>query len=200
MLATRVPYRFGFRTIPALRALLLILAVITVAGIATSPSLLLASPITYEFSNASMVLSGSTYQITGSFVVDPDTGDQTFVDITLTGAAPVGTNTYIDNTTYQLGLIVPQSVMDIPPPLAGMYSGVVISVEFASLLDQASDNLSSVSVTGIWSTPTGGDTIMATDTSPTGAAVPAPEPASLALLSVALGLFVLVTNTHRRVG
>jgi hypothetical protein len=48
-----------------------------------------ATPITYVFTpDASVTLGGDTEAISGSFVYDASTGDQSDVSITLTGAAP----------------------------------------------------------------------------------------------------------------
>ena len=192
MSSTRALWRFRF-----LRAVPLMLAVVIGVGISTSPAPL-AAPITYQFdSNASAVLAGSTYRMTGSFVVDPVagvSGEQTYANITLIGPALIGTNTYTDTSSYPLGpgSLVIKDLSTTP----GIYSNVFIQIIFTSSTSSLGQTLGlySVDLAGFWNNPPGsGDlkTITVMDMSPTGSADPVPEPTSITLLGMALGLFLL---------
>jgi hypothetical protein len=157
----------------------------------TGAAVPIATPIDYEV-NGSTVLNGAHETISGDFEYDPLTLIQyRGGEISVTGPAPYAGQYQCDDTFPTNGrTIVECVVIDFPPTFV-----------FANDLGLAADPLASVEINGV------------TDTAPTGEAVPGgggpiptliptpiptPEPTSLAILGVALGLFIVSPWAIRR--
>jgi len=145
-----------------------------------------AAPISYVFAAGTTTDLGAGLEtITGSFTFDASTNTETNVSITLTGMAPFA-------DTYTDPLALPPSsneVFGFSPTLTG------ISIFFAMPLDVSPDPLMEVRF--------GNVKLAAVDPSPHGAAVFAPaiaEPASLTVLSAALGIFPFIARANRGAG
>jgi hypothetical protein len=164
------------------RVLHLTLAVVAAACLATAPGAR-ATPLNYVFtSNASVVLAGDTEAITGFFTFDTTTDIQTAVSIVLSGPAPYsGTYTSASASNSASDFVAAGT------PTLPFFP--VIFVDFADDLNVTFDPLTSV----VWETAT----TFTDSTAVTGAAV-VPEPASLALLGVAVGLFLFIPRANRR--
>ena len=164
------------------RGLLLTLAVMTAVCLATAPGAR-ATPLNYVFtSNASVVLAGDTEAISGSFTFDTTTDIQTAVSIVLSGPAPYsGTYTSASASNNASDFVAAGT------PTLPFFP--VIFVDFADDLNVTFDPLTSV----VWETAT----TFTDSTAVTGAAVVL-EPASLALLGVAVGLFLFISRANRR--
>jgi len=165
------------------RGLQLTLAVVTAVCLATAPGAR-ATPLNYVFtSNASVVLAGDTEAISGSFTFDTTTITETDVTVTLTGPSPFA-GTYTQGPAFDMG-----SNDEVLAGTPVYFSLPDMGILFAADLNVPSDPLVSVSVES--ATGTG-----VTSTMVTGAAV-VPEPATLALLGAALGLFLLGSRATR---
>lgn len=165
------------------RGLQLTLAVVTTVCLATAPGAR-ATPLNYVFtSNASVVLAGDTEAISGSFTFDTTTITETDVTVTLTGPSPFA-GTYTQGPAFDMG-----SNDEVLAGTPVYFSLPDMGILFAADLNVPSDPLVSVSVES--ATGTG-----VTSTMVTGAAV-VPEPATLALLGAALGLFLLGSRATR---
>ncbi len=165
------------------RGLQLALAVVTAVCLATAPGAR-ATPLNYVFtSNASVVLAGDTEAISGSFTFDTATITETNVTITLTGPSPFS-GTYTQGPAFDMG-----SNDEVLAGTSVYFSLPDMGIGFAADLNVRSDPLVAVSVESAIGTG-------ATSTMVTGAAV-VPEPATLALLGAALGLFLLGSRATR---
>jgi hypothetical protein len=133
----------------------------------------IATPIDYVFSNASAVFNGVTESITGFFTVDPLTLVEIGAQILVTGPPPYS-NLYFDD-------------VENIAPAANWVDATGGMIFFANNLSAAPDPLASVFLGGF-------------TTDVAGFAVPAdiPEPTSLVLLGVALGLLLLQTGAKHR--
>jgi hypothetical protein len=161
----------------------IILAALTAVCLATAAGAARASPMSYVFApGASTVLDGDTETITGSFTFDTTTNIQTAVSIVLSGPAPYsGTYTSASASNSASDFVATGT------PTLPFYP--VIFVDFADDLNVTYDPLTSV----VWESAT----TFTDSTAVTGAAV-VPEPAGLALLGTALGLFLLRSRANRR--
>ena len=165
--------------------MLMLLAIVVVAGSYVLASTASAAPIVYTFLNASAVLRaspggpGSPEAITGTFTFDPATLLESNVEIVLTGA-PAFAGSYIQAAASPTSADVIHAEMDrFPAPNAQL------RITFQFPLGLASDPLSEV----VYDAPL----VIFRDFSPVGSAVAAlvPEPSSLALFAAALGLFLI---------
>jgi hypothetical protein len=164
------------------------LAVVTAAWLA-APAISRADVIhDYVFQDASTVLMSTPETITGSFTFDVTTGVESSVEMTLSGDPPYA-------ATYT------ESIAGYPCTdgfsVCGYNGTTELLIHFDSLLDVSPDPLFSVQYF-----PMGG--VAVRDLSPTGEVVFAsvtatPEPASFALLGIALGgLIILGPRANRR--
>ena len=165
--------------------MLMLLAIVVVAGSHVLASTASAAPIVFTFLNASAVLRaspggpGSPEAITGTFTFDPATLLESNVEIVLTGA-PAFAGSYIQAAASPTSADVIHAEMDrFPAPNAQL------RITFQFPLGLASDPLSEV----VYDAPL----VIFRDFSPVGSAVAAlmPEPSSLALFAAALGLFLI---------
>ena len=164
----------------------LTLAVVTAAWLA-APAISRADVIhDYVFQDASTVLMNTPETITGSFTFNVTTDVETSVQVTLTGNPPYAA------TYTQI------AAMNINGFNVVAFNGSTeIDITFNSLLEVSPDPLFSVQYF-----PMGGFAVR--DLSPTGEVVFAsvtatPEPASFALLGIALGgLIILGPRANRR--
>jgi hypothetical protein len=145
-------------------------------------------PTRYSFYNASTVLNGDVETITGTFGFDPLTLLQYGAQIFLTGPAPYAGNYFFD--------LEPEGPNYI---YAGKGASAFLKFIFANNLSSAdADPLASLVYEDHGN---GGGSTGATAIGlvvPDGVPVPAPEPTSLALLSAAIGLFLLSPRGYRR--
>lgn len=132
-------------------------------------------------------MNGDVESITGTFGFDPLTLLQYGAQISLTGPAPYAGNYYFD--------LEPEGANYI---YAGKGASAFLKIILANNLSSAdADPLASLVYEDHGN---GGGSTSATATGfvvPDGVPVPAPEPTSLALLSAAIGLFLL-SRDHRR--
>jgi hypothetical protein len=175
---------FGFGA-AAYALKLMLLGTVVVAGSHLLASTAFAAPIVYTFLNASTVLRaspggpGSPEAITGTFTFDPVTLLESNVEIVLTGA-PAFAGSYVHAAASPTSADVIQAEMNrFPAPSAQL------RITFQFPLGIASDPLSEV----VYDAPL----VIFRDFSPSGSAVAAivPEPSSLTLAAVALGLFLV---------
>jgi len=156
----------------------------------TGVAVAVATPIHYVFSNASTVLNGKSVAITGGFTYDPLTRVEGAIPdgfsppITFTGP-PTG-SCFFDTELMPLG----NGIFAECPP--GGTQGTFF--QFAHLLSSTADPLVFVS-----QFPASGEA-MGEAVPISGGPLPLPEPPSFALLSGALGLFLLCFRAIRRAG
>lgn len=165
------------------RALGLLTALAAAAACLIAPTPAAATPITYTLSGvtATFVPFG-TDTLTGSFSFDPSTITLDSEDITVTGPFQPGNYNITQSAS--------------PSSISAYNNGLTVLMEigFASNLGTTSDSITSVIFFGSIIGTSGSSSV-------TGSAVPAsnavPEPASLALLGGALGLFLLTRRLNR---
>lgn len=147
-------------------------------------------PTRYSFYNASTVLNGDLESITGNFGFDPLTLLQYGAQLVLTGPAPYAGDYFFD--------LEPEGANYI---YAGKGASAFLKIIFANNLSSSdADPLASLVYEDHGN---GGGSTVAAATGfvvPDGVPVPAPEPTSLALLSAAIGLFLLSPRAIRRAG
>jgi hypothetical protein len=172
------------------------------AAFIVAPSIASAIPLEYSFVNASTTLNGATEQITGFFGFDsgPPCCTRHGAQFTLTGPAPYAGIYFhgLDGTSVA-NLIIGDNPVS-PEGFAFLF------ITFANDLSAADDPLKSVR----WIIQATGE--FAVDDSPTGfaacggtvfpspfesCAAALPEPASLGLLGIALGLLCAIRPVRR---
>jgi hypothetical protein len=185
MTLTDSPRRLRSPLIGLLRGFRLTLMVAATAWLASQASSR-AEPINYVFVDSSVALSGESEQINGSFTYDPATTTESAVTIKLTGAAPYAA------TYTQLSPLMFTTSADLIDAFNG---NITFQVIFRNDLGPTEDPIFAVNYTDPQANP---PTIHVSEGGVTGIAVPVvPEPSSLALLVVALGLFLLLPVLFR---
>jgi hypothetical protein len=160
-----------------------------VASDPTGAAVVTGGSIGYVFSNASAVLNGVPQSYSGGFEFDPLTHVEWDAQIQVTGPAPNAGLCFLD--TEQA---VADAVFAICPWFGQIGQPSTVFHFANDLSSSAADRLKDIR-SGIYFdfAPTG-------FALPPGVAAPVPEPTSLALLGVALGLFLLSPWTIRGAG
>lgn len=138
-----------------------------------------AGTINYVFSNdASTILNGDSYSISGGFTYNATTEDESLLSIVLTGSGPLAGD-YTEVTTF------PASPGQTA--IAGFQSPDTIHVviQFANNLGNGMDD----PLTEVIYSPSG-----YTDTAPTGEALAAPEPSSGILLLTGVAMMAFLSR------
>jgi len=145
-----------------------------------------ATPIVYDLSGVTATIPAGTVTLTGTFTFDPSTTTLDSTNITATGPLTI--------------LTASPDIFDFPE---GAFSNGILTaaistrddleITFSSTLGLTADPIERVRLD---TAPFAGTTVDVT-----GDAVPTatPEPSALALLSAALGLFLIVQRASRRV-
>jgi hypothetical protein len=185
---SRVRISFTVRKFGFLGAML----IATTAYMAT-PTPATAIPITYTFTPATGATATygnlGTVTFTGTFIFDPATSVLSAVNITATGPVPP-----LSKSPETINSIQGNTPASFVAETSGATPAQSILFTFTDDLSNALDTLSSVQITTLINLP---NPPVEASTSVTGAAVPANEPTTFALLGGALGLFFL---RRRRTG
>jgi hypothetical protein len=183
------------------------------AAFIVAPSIASAIPLEYTFVNASTTLNGATEQITGFFGFDSDNQNpalgppgcctQNGAQFTLTGPAPYA-GMYMHGSEEAAA---PNEITGDNPVSPAGFAFLFITFANDLSVSAADDPLKSVR----WIIQATGE--FAVDDSPTGCARPGvvfppfepcaaavPEPASLGLLGIALGLLCAIRPVRRYLG
>ena len=174
MMPTGFPRLLRSTTIGLLRGLRLTLATAATVWL-SAPTVSHAGPIVdYVFSNASAVLNGVPLSYSGFFEFDPLTHVEWEALIQVMGPAPYAGTCFLDTE---------RALADLVDAMCPGFSQYLTQFHFANDLSSfAADRLDYIQNGSFYDfAPTG-------FALPPGVAAPVPEPTSLALLSVALGL------------
>jgi len=183
MTPTHFPRDLTLPTKGLRRILPLMLAVASVADLATAPALR-AQPIEWTVTGTVAFPGPANDTIAGSFTYDFPTTTELFATISLTGDPP-----------YDMNYVQVSPISSFPLAneiIASATTGPTLEIRFADPLDGLNVPDPIAEVTYITST------VATDDTSVTGSATPVPEPTSLALLGVAVGLLLLSPGPNRR--